>query len=187
MAPQQHLVISWVLSNLGYDKRRDRIVATVCGVIPDIDGLGIIIDKILGDGSYYYYMSWHRKVGHSIVGVLVVAVLAYLICNRKVLPALVAGLTYVTHLLLDLVGSGGPDGDIWGSWLFWPFSEYELSVGWQWGLNSWQNTGITGAFIVMMIMIAAKKRRTVLEVISVRLDRYCIDLISRMFGRQRAG
>jgi hypothetical protein len=39
MTPQSHLVISGVLSNLNCGKRKDRIVTTVCGVIPDIDGL----------------------------------------------------------------------------------------------------------------------------------------------------
>jgi hypothetical protein len=85
MAPQQHLVLSWVLSNLNYDKRRDRIVATLCGVIPDIDGLGVIIDKITGDGAYYYYFAWHHKSGHNLLGVIVIGLIAYFICGKKIL------------------------------------------------------------------------------------------------------
>jgi hypothetical protein len=166
MAPQQHLVLSWVLSNLNYEKRRDRIVATICGVIPDVDGLGIIIDKILGDGSYYYYFLWH------------------LICRRKLLPTLVATLTYITHLFFDFVGSGGPDGEIWPMYPFWPFSKYEMSVSWQWSLNDWKNTVIAAVFILIMIIIAAKKNRSCIEVVSSRLDRYCIDTARHLFKRE---
>jgi inner membrane protein len=184
MAPQQHLVLSWVLSNLNYDKRRDRIVATICGVIPDVDGLGIVIDKILGDGSYYYYFLWHRKGLHGAVGLLAVGIAAYLICRRKLLPTLVAALTYTTHILFDLVGSAGPDGGIWPMYPLWPFSKYEMTVSWQWSLNDWKNTVIAGVFILIMIIIAAKKNRTCLEVVSPRLDRYCIETVRRLVKRE---
>jgi len=178
------MVISWVLSNLNYDKRRDRIVATICGVIPDIDGLGGIIDDIKGDGSYYYYLSWHHKAGHNLFGVVFVGLIAYFICGRKILPAMVSMTAYLIHLFCDLIGSGGPDGSLWPISFLWPISESEMIVSWQWALNSWQNTLIAGIFMIIMIIIAGKKRRSFLEVFSPRMDNYCINLIEKIFKRR---
>jgi len=184
MAPQQHLVLSWVLSNLNYDKRRDRIVTTICGIIPDVDGLGVIVDKILGDGSYNYYFLWHHKAGHNILGLLVIGIITYFICKRRILPVFVGIITYLTHIFFDLIGSGGPDGSIWPMSPFWPFSQYEISISWQWSLNDWKNTLITAIFIVIMIVIACKKKRSFLEVFSQRFDRYCINAVKSIIKRK---
>lgn len=184
MAPQQHLVLSWVLSNLNWTSRRDRIVATICGLIPDIDGLGLIIDKIAGDGSYNYYFLWHRKAGHSLLGVVVMGLIAYFICSRKIFPATVAVMAYLIHLFCDLIGSAGPDGSIWSIYFYWPFSDREAAVSWQWALNSWQNTLITAIFIIIVLIIAAKKKRSFLELFSKRLDEYCINTIERVIKRK---
>jgi membrane-bound metal-dependent hydrolase YbcI (DUF457 family) len=181
MVPQQHLVLSWVLSNLGYDKRRDRIVATICGVVPDIDGLGIIVDKIRGDGTYNYYFLWHHKAGHNILFFFILMIITYFICKRKILPVFVGAIAFLTHIFLDLAGSGGPDGSIWALWPLWPFSEYRVSVSWQWSLNDWRNTLIAAVFIVIMIIIGSKKNRSVLEVFSQRLDKYCINVVKGIF------
>lgn len=184
MAPQQHLLISWVLSNLNYDKRRDRIVTTICGVIADLDGLGVIIDEISGDGSYHYYFSWHRKFGHNIFALLAIGTITYFICKRKILPALVAAVTYLTHIFFDLIGSGGPDGSIWEMWPLWPLSQYEIAISWQWPLNDWKNTLIAAIFIVIMIIIASKKKRSLLEIFSRKLDRYCINVVEGVFKKR---
>lgn len=184
MAPQQHFVISWVLSNLNFGSRKERIVTTICGVIPDVDGLGILIDKILGDGSYSYYFLLHRKFGHGILGLTVIAICVYFICKRRILPVLVAILIYTIHLFFDLIGSAGPYREIWPLYPLWPFSNRQITVGWQWGLNSWQNTAITAIFIVIVIVIAIKKRRTFLEVFSRKIDQYCISLFERIIRRK---
>ncbi len=185
MAPQQHLVISWVLSNLNYEKKRDRIVATLCGIFPDIDGLGLLIDKITGDQGYSYYFLWHRKFGHSLFILPAVIIIAFVVCKRKIRPAVVAAMAFIVHLLLDLAGSAGPDGSIWPIYPFWPFSDYEASVSWQWPLNDWKNIAITAVFIFIMIAIAIKRRRSLLEIFSTRLDLHCISVFERIFGKRQ--
>lgn len=184
MAPQQHLIISWVLSNLNYENKRDRIVATLCGIFPDFDGLGLIIDKITGDQGYPYYFSWHRKFGHSLFILPAVIIIAFLICGRRIKPAAVAALTFIIHIFFDVTGSAGPDGSIWPIYLFWPFSDYEASVPWQWPLNDWKNSAITAVFIFMMIAIVIKKRRSFLELFSTRFDFHCIGVFERLFGKK---
>lgn len=185
MAPQQHLVISWVLSNLNRDIRRDRIFCTLCGVVADIDGLGIIIDAIRGDKLHTCYCTWHHLVTHNILTLLIIGTLAYFVCSRKILPVVIAIVTYLTHLLFDLVGSGCADGTTWPMWPFWPFSRYEIDLSWQWPLNDYKNVLITAIFVVIMLVIAAKNKRSLLEVVSPKLDRYCIDVIERLLRREK--
>lgn len=184
MAPQQHFVISWVLSNLGCSTRRERIVATICGVVPDIDGLGLILDKTIGRGSYTYYLSWHHKAAHNLFALIMAAVVAFFICKKKVIPAIVSCSTFLCHLVCDYIGSGGQEGAVWPIAPFWPLSSYELSPGWQWSLNDWRNTLITGIFLLAVALIVAKKHRSFLEVFSVKLDKYCIKTVEHVFFKK---
>jgi inner membrane protein len=184
MVPQQHLVISWVLSNFNYESRRDRIVTTLCGVLPDVDGLGFVLDKINGDQSFSHYIQWHRTFGHNIFTFLSIAVITFFLCKRKLRPVLVALMIFSVHMFFDLVGSAGPEGSIWPLYPFWPVNDYEFSVPWQWALNDWKNIAITAVFIVLMLVMAVKKRRSFLEIISTRLDLYCINHLEHIFKRK---
>ncbi|MHC4215459.1 MAG: metal-dependent hydrolase [Planctomycetota bacterium] len=186
MVPQQHFVISWVLSNLNYENRRDRIVTTICGIIPDLDGLGFIIDKAVGNGLYEYYAAFHHKACHNILALFIVAIAAFLICKRKLWPAFVSAFVYLVHLALDFVGSGYEEGYTWPIYPFWPFSDYELNLTWQWPLTNWKNTAIAAVFLLAVIYIAVKKRRTFLEVFSKRLDMYCIKLLEKLIHRKNS-
>lgn len=184
MTPQSHLVISWVLSNLNCDKRKDRIVTTVCGVIPDIDGLGLIVVKIFGVEKYYWLELLHHKVGHNIFGVIVIGLIAYCVCERRILPAIIAIIAYLTHIFCDLMGSAASDGGIWPIYFFWPFSLHETTISWQWPLQDWKNVLITAIFIVTMIMITSNKKRSFLEMFSPRFDKHCIDVVEGISKRK---
>ena len=182
MAPQQHFVISWVISNLGTSTRRDRIVATICGLIPDIDGLGFIVDKAIGRGSYAYYLNWHHKAAHNIFAMSAVMIIAFFLCKRKVLPTVISGSVILCHLLCDFIGSGGEAGAVWPILPFWPVSSFELAPAWQWSLNDWRNTLITGLFLLAVALIVVKKRRSFLEVLSIKLDQCCIKAVEQVFS-----
>jgi inner membrane protein len=184
MSPSQHLIISWVLSNLNYQKRRDRIMTTLCGVAPDLDALGLIVDKIRGDETYHYYMTWHRTFGHNVLTMFLFAAAAFFVCDRKWRPALISIVIYLTHIFFDLAGSAGPDGSIWPISPFWPFSSHEFQFDWQWALNDWKNVVIAAVFIAAMIAIAFKKNRTVFELISVQFDHKCVRALNHIFRRK---
>ena len=76
------------------------------------------------------------------------------------------------HLLLDLIGSKGPDGYEWPIEYLYPFNR-EISLVWagQWELNSWQNEVFGGILIGMCVYIAIKHRQSPIEVISSRIDK----------------
>ncbi len=186
MAPQQHLVISWVLANLNYERKRDRVVAVLAGVLPDIDGLGAVVDYINKDPYYYNYLKWHRTFGHSIFTLLFIMVVTFLICGRRIRPVIVASSVWLTHMFFDLTGSAGPDGSIWTLIPFWPLSEHEISFSWQWALNGWQNVAITAVFVIIMIIIATKKKRSLIEIFSSKFDSYAINVVEQLLRRRKA-
>jgi hypothetical protein len=46
MSPITHFFTGWVLSNSANLSRRERALVTAAGVVPDIDGLGIIAEVL---------------------------------------------------------------------------------------------------------------------------------------------
>jgi inner membrane protein len=75
--------------------------------------------------------TWHRGFTHSIVFALLICLLCLLILrNEQFRNALVFGLAFTSHGLLDYLTSknGG------GVELLWPFSTAKFNLGW-WGLS----------------------------------------------------
>jgi inner membrane protein len=68
MSPITHLLISWSVANISKINRRERTLVTLAGVVPDIDGAGLIID-IFCHGSDQPLQLWskhHHILGHNI-------------------------------------------------------------------------------------------------------------------------
>ncbi|HEY2362601.1 MAG TPA: metal-dependent hydrolase [Candidatus Angelobacter sp.] len=85
-------------------------------------------------------------------------------------PGLTAFLVFISfnlHILCDLIGARGPDGDQWPIPYLKPFSN-ALQLTWhgQWALNGWQNFLITGLFLVTTFWIAWKYAASPLELVS---------------------
>ncbi len=85
-------------------------------------------------------------------------------------PWLTAFLVFVSfhlHLLCDLMGARGPDGDQWPIPYLKPFSN-ALQLTWhgQWALNAWQNFVITGLLLVATFWIAWKYGSSPVELVS---------------------
>jgi hypothetical protein len=85
-------------------------------------------------------------------------------------PWLTAFLVFISfhlHLLCDLIGARGPDGDQWPIPYLKPFSN-TLQLTWhgQWALNGWQNFLITGFLLVATFWIAHRHGDSPLELIS---------------------
>ena len=83
------------------------------------------------------------------------------------LTALLVFMSFHLHLLCDLIGARGPDGDQWPIPYLKPFSS-TLQLTWhgQWALNGWQNFVITGIFLLATFYIAYKHGSSPLELIS---------------------
>jgi hypothetical protein len=90
-------------------------------------------------------------------------------------PRLTAFLVFISfhlHLLCDVIGARGPDGDQWPIPYLKPFSN-TLQLTWhgQWALNGWQNFVITGFFLVATFWLAWKYQSSPVELVSQRWNR----------------
>ena len=67
MHPITHLLVGWTIANMADLSKRDRMLVTVAGVIPDLDGIGVVADILTEHtrspldlfGTYHHRMaSW---------------------------------------------------------------------------------------------------------------------------------
>ena len=110
------------------------------------------------------------------------AVPAHVQTTHPALTALLVFLSFHLHLLCDLIGARGPDGDQWPIPYLKPFSS-SIQLTWhgQWALNAWQNFAITGIFLLATFWIAWKYARSPLELVSQPANRALIQTLRQRF------
>ena len=80
MSPLTHLVGSWLVASLVTDNPRDRKLVTWAGVLPDVDGFGIVVDVVGSmisgkENQFHYYQQYHHVLLHGWPGAIAVSVL----------------------------------------------------------------------------------------------------------------
>ncbi|HJV22544.1 MAG TPA: metal-dependent hydrolase [Holophagaceae bacterium] len=178
MTPGAHLISSWILATACGCPTRERRLVSLAGVIPDLDGLGIVADVLTRDRTSLYE-TYHHVLGHNLAfGMLISMTFAALSPTRKVRVLLLSALAFHLHLLGDLVGSRGPDGFQWPIPYLAPFS-HSVQLTWQgqWLLNGWQNNTILAALVLGSLRVAATRGHSFVEVISTKLDRRLFEMI----------
>src|ERR1035438_4282758 len=69
MSPITHFLMGWAVANsvpsLG---KRDRALVTWASVVPDLDGLGIIADRLTRNSSHplNWWGDYHHVLGHNL-------------------------------------------------------------------------------------------------------------------------
>jgi hypothetical protein len=96
------------------------------------------------------------------------------------LTALLVFISFHLHLLCDLIGARGPDGDQWPIPYLKPFSN-SIQLSWhdQWALNAWQNFVITGVLLAATLWIAWKYGSSPVELVSERGNRAFADALRK--------
>ncbi|TNE30581.1 MAG: metal-dependent hydrolase [Alphaproteobacteria bacterium] len=181
MTPSAHLMASWLVSHSIDVSRRERILITLSGVVPDIDGVGYFVDLVTGlrGKETYFYQEYHHAVGHSLLFGLVFALVSYWFSSKKrVHVAVLCFAVFHLHLLADIVGSLGPDGYNWPIKYLWPSSGLELSWSGQWLLNGWQNILIAALLFLGCAFVTMARKLSPFELISVRLDKAFFEICS---------
>ena len=187
MSPVTHFFIGWLTANTVQVERRERALITVAGIIPDADGLVIVGDFLAGRSTdrLELWGTYHHVLGHNIGFAALVMTAAFLLARRRrTITALLAGISFHLHLLGDLLGSRGPDGDQWPIPYLLPFSrDWQWIWEGQWVLNSWQNLLITIMVMGTSFYLAWKSGYSPLEMVSTKADKGFITALRKRFGR----
>src|SRR5512146_1113685 len=168
MSPVTHFLTGWVIANSTALGRRERALVTLAAVVPDIDGFGAIPELLTRNTAHplLWFSRYHHAL-HNVFFALMVTVVALTVAKtRRWLTAGLVLLTFHVHLLEDLAGARGPDGDPWPLPYFVPLSHAEWTWSGQWALNAWPNLVLTLVLLAMMFYIAWKRGRSPLEMVS---------------------
>jgi inner membrane protein len=176
--------------------RREKALVVAAAVAPDLDGIGIVPELLTRNTSHplLWFSQYHHTL-HTLAFSLVCTLAAFLIAGplaehssrspkmvlqkntttksdravptHPALTALLVFLSFHLHLLCDLIGARGPDGDQWPIPYLKPFST-SVQLAWhgQWALNAWQNFLITGIFLLATLWLAWKYASSPLELFS---------------------
>jgi membrane-bound metal-dependent hydrolase YbcI (DUF457 family) len=186
MNPVEHLLISWATANAVPLDRRDRAMVTLAGVVPDLDGFGIIPELATRGTAHelYWWTDYHHVLGHNLGFALVVTLLAAFLGHARLRASLLAFISVHLHLLGDILGARGPDGYQWPIPYLLPFSNrWQWSWSGQWALNSWQNFAITIPLLAWTLWLAWKRGRSPLELVSSRANEALVRALRERFGR----
>ena len=183
MNPITHLLLGWTVAETDSLSRRERAIVTLAAVAPDLDGAGILLDfatgRHPGAGAYAAY---HHVLGHNLAAACGVALLACALAKRRFVCASLAFFSFHLHLLGDLVGSAGPGGSLWSLAYFYPFSSRRVVWQGQWELNAWPNLLVTLLLIALTLVIAVRRGRTPLELVSRRADASVVATLRARFS-----
>ena len=172
MNPIVHAELSWLGAQKLAD-RRDRMLVTLGGVLPDLDGLTLL-------GGEDLYGKWHHVLTHGVLSAVVISGALALLAKRK---AAVFGLAFAAfhlHLVCDLLGSGPG----WPIHYLWPFSLEEWGWSGQLDLASWQNTLIGMSATLAVLACALPFGRTAVELFSLKVDAQVVATLRKRFGRR---
>lgn len=180
MNPATHFLVGWVVANAPGLERRERAAVAIAGVVADVDGLGIVAELATrgSERPLLWWSNYHHVFGHNLAFALLCAAAAFAVAKRRGYTALMALLAFHLHLLGDVVGARGPDGDQWPVPYLYPFSD-ALNLTWsgQWALNAWPNFLITGVALILMFVLAWRRGFSPLEMVSLRADRAFVNTL----------
>jgi hypothetical protein len=188
MSPLTHLLGSWLLAAKGTRNAQDCRLVTLAGVVPDLDGAGLLLDiadSLSGRPVHFHYLAWHHFVLHGLPAAIVLALLAGALARDKARVVFLCLLVFHLHLLCDLVGSRGPDpADIWTIAYLGPFS-HDWTFGWsgQWPLHAWPNRVTTLFLLGLALWLPLRLGYSVVGVFSSRADRAVVAVLQRWHRR----
>jgi len=154
-----HIGISWIAANLVPGSRKDRCLIVLAGLVLDLDGIGIL-------WSQDAYVALHRAVGHCLLFGLLVVASAMVLADSPWKTGLLAAISFHLHLVLDVLGTGGPPIRY-----LWPFTDWGFAYRDHWVLSSWQNGVVMAATLLGVIWIAWRKGRTPRQILVGRAGR----------------
>ncbi len=199
MSPVTHFLAGWLIASATPLNRREKFAVVTAAVMPDIDGLGAIPELLTRNSSHplLWFSEYHHAL-HTLAFAVVVTLVSFMLSwmkgftfgpaihkpeiTRPWTTAVLAFLSFHSHLLGDLAGARGPDGYSWPIPYLAPFSNScQLSWHGQWPLNGWQNILITAILLLATFLIAWKNGSSPLELISAAANRKFVAALRTRF------
>jgi len=143
MSPETHLFASWLIAAKTTRNLRDCRLVALAGILPDADGLGLVVDWITnarGGVQTALYPEYHHFLLHGAFGAVLIAATMAAFAQDRWRVAWLALFTFHLHLVCDLIGSRGPSPqDLWPIFYFGPFTHKPMLL-WrgQWRLDGWK-------------------------------------------------
>jgi len=184
MSPVTHFLVGWAVATSAGLDRRERICVTLAGVVPDLDGLGIVAELLTrnSDHPLTWWSDYHHVLGHNLTLCMLTCVVACLLVKDRFKTGVLVGLSFHLHLLGDIVGARGPDGDQWPIPYFWPFNRtIEFTWDHQLALNAWPNMLITALLIIWALKTAWSLGISPLEMISTKANGVLVATLRKRF------
>jgi inner membrane protein len=189
LSPITHFFMGWAVANSAPSlDKRERALVTWASVVPDIDGLGIIAEKLTQSSRHplLWWSEYHHVLGHNLGFALVVAALAARLARQRIKVTLLVLLSFHLHLLADLAGARGPDGEQWPIPYLLPFSSrVQLTWSSQWALNAWPNLAITAILLGTALWLARARGFSPLEMFSAKADAALVGTLRQRFPLER--
>ena len=188
MSPIAHFMTSWLVAVGMCDDRRDVRLVALAGVVPDLDGLGVVVDiaaKLTGHEAPGWFERYHHLLLHGLTGCILVVLALVCFARHRLTVAVGAILAFHLHLACDLVGSRGPDPlDLWPICYLSPFSKDPMWI-WkhQWALDAWQNQLYAAVAMALCLWFSAKRGHSPLGVFHARADAVFITVLRDWMGR----
>jgi inner membrane protein len=177
VSPVAHFLGSWLIAAVATNNPRDRMLVTLAGVLPDADGLGIVVDLassvIAGkEPTFQYYQQYHHYLLHGWPGAIAVAALLSCFTRQHWRVAWLCLITFHLHLLCDFIGSRGPTPeDLWPIAYSEPLFHHPIFF-WknQWRLDGWQNRIICVTLVLTELCLAARRGYSCVEIFNRKFD-----------------
>lgn len=186
MNPATHYLSGWLLANTVQLDRRDRAIVTIGAIIPDLDGLGLVVE-IATRNTRHPLLWWsdYHHILHNIGFAGAYTLLAIALTRHRSRVGLLALAAFHIHLIGDLLGARGPDGDPWPLPYLLPFSSaWQLAWEGQWALNAWPNFALTGVGLALTFYLAWSRGYSPVEMISPRADAAFVAALRNRFPRR---
>lgn len=184
MSPETHFLASWIIAAKTTNNPRDCRLVTLAGILPDADGLGLIVDAAnhaLGRKESFQYADYHHWLLHGVFGGILIAALLTCFARQRWRVALLALMVFHLHLLCDLAGSRGPSpGDLWPVFYFGPFSKHPMWL-WhgQWRLDGWTNRIISVALFLWALWLSSGRSDSFVGVFNRRVDKVFLGVLRK--------
>jgi hypothetical protein len=186
MSPVTHFLIGWSVGCLAPLNNRERAIVAFAAIAPDLDGLGAVAEVATrsSETPLLWFSKYHHVLGHNIGAAVAVMIAAFLLAKKRVLTAVLAGISFHLHLLGDIMGGRGPDGYDWPIPYLLPFSDgWQLTWHGQWALNAWPNFLVTGIVLWFTMYVAWQRGNSPLEILSPRANQVFVQTLRNRFGQ----